>query len=261
MTANPPPGPPGPPAVQTVRVDRTLVIGLDRPAKRNAINAAVTRGLDEALNLLEDDAELWCGILTGGPALFSAGADLAEGPGDPTERGGIAGIMSRVRPKPLVAAVEGYALGGGLELVLCCDLVVAARDATFGFPEVKRGLMPDFGGAFRVPRLLPANVAREMLLTGEPIDADRAERLGFVNRVVDPGAALDVALGLAGAICRNAPLAVREALAVATREIHGDETDDWARSHAGHDRLLASDDLVEGVGAFFERRDPQWKGR
>ncbi|WP_435771762.1 enoyl-CoA hydratase-related protein [Nocardioides sp. SYSU DS0651] len=250
-----------PPAVRTIRVERTLVIGLDRPAKRNAINGAVTRGLDEALNLLEDDDDLWCGVLTGGPEVFSAGADLAQGPGEPTERGGIAGIMSRVRPKPLVAAVEGYALGGGLELVLCCDLVVAARDAVFGFPEIRRGLMPDFGGAFRAPRLLPANVAREMLLTGEPIDAARAERLGFVNRLVDPGAALDVALGLASSICGNAPLAVRETLAVANREIHGDETADWVASHAAHERLLGSEDVMEGVAAFFERRDPRWRGR
>ncbi|KRB77420.1 enoyl-CoA hydratase [Nocardioides sp. Root190] len=248
-------------AVRTLRHDRVLIIGLDRPAKRNAINGAVTRGLDEALNLLEDDDELWCAVLAGGPSVFSAGADLAEGPGAPTERGGIAGIMSRVRPKPLVAAVEGPALGGGLELVLCCDLVVASRTATFGFPEVKRGLLPDFGGVFRAPRVLPANVAREMLLTGEPIGAERAERLGFVNRLVEPGAALDVAIGLAATICGNAPLAVRESLALAQREINGDETDDWATSHAALDRLLATEDLAEGVQAFFARRDPVWRGR
>lgn len=248
-------------AVQTLRVERTLIIGLNRPDKRNAINGAVTQGLDEALNLLEDDDELWCGVLTGGPKIFCAGADLAEGSGEPTERGGIAGIMSRVRPKPLVAAVEGYALGGGLELVLCCDLVVAASDATFGLPEVKRGLLPGYGGVFRVPRVLPANVATEMLLTGEPIDADRAERLGFVNRVVQPGATLDTALGLAATINQNAPVAVRESLAIARREIHGEEAEDWADSEAALARLLATEDLAEGVAAFFERRDPQWKGR
>lgn len=248
-------------AVRTIRHERTLIIGLDRPAKRNAINGAVTRGLDQALNLLEDDDELWCGVLAGGPQVFSAGADLAEGAGEPTERGGIAGIMSRVRPKPLVAAVEGLALGGGFELVLCCDLVVASRTAAFGFPEVKRGLLPDFGGVFRAPRVLPANVAREMLLTGEPIGAERAERLGFVNRLVEPGLALDVALGLAATICTNAPLAVRESLALAQAEINGDETEDWAASHAAIDRLLATDDLAEGLNAFFERRDPVWRGR
>lgn len=248
-------------AVRTIRVERTLVIGLDRPAKRNAINGAVTRGLDEALNLLEDDDDLWCGVLTGGPSIFCAGADLAEGPGVPTERGGIAGIMERVRPKPLVAAVEGPALGGGLELVLACDLVVASRAATFGFPEVKRGLLPDFGGVFRAPRVLPANVAREMLLTGEPIGAERAERLGFVNRLVEPGTTLDIALGLAATICGNAPLAVRESLALAQQEINGDESDAWSASHAALDRLLATEDLAEGVAAFFERREPRWQGR
>lgn len=248
-------------AVRTIRHDRVLIIGLDRPAKRNAINAAVTRGLDEALNLLEDDDDLWCGVLAGGAQVFCAGADLAEGPGQPTERGGIAGIMSRVRPKPLVAAVEGAALGGGFELVLACDLVVAARTASFGFPEVKRGLLPDFGGVFRAPRVLPANVARELLLTGLPLDAERAERLGLVNRLVEPGAALDVALGLAATISANAPLAVRESLALAQREINGDESEDWAASHAALDRLLVTEDLAEGVHAFFERRDPVWRGR
>lgn len=248
-------------AVQTLRVERTLVIGLDRPDKRNAINGALTQGLDEALNLLEDDDDLWCGVLTGGPDVFCAGADLAEGPGEPTERGGFAGITSRVRPKPLIAAVEGYALGGGFELVLSCDLVVASRTATFGFPEVKRGLLADFGGVFRAPRVLPPNVALEMLLTGEPLEAERAERLGFVNRLVEPGLALDVALGVAATIEGNAPLAVREVLALARNEIHGDEAAVWEASHAALARLLASSDVAEGVAAFFERRDPHWTGR
>lgn len=248
-------------AVQTLRVERTLVIGLDRPDKRNAINGALTQGLDEALNLLEDDDDLWCGVLAGGPTVFCAGADLVEGPGEPTERGGFAGMTSRVRPKPLIAAVEGYALGGGFELVLSCDLVVASRTATFGFPEVKRGLLADFGGVFRAPRVLPPNVAVEMLLTGEPLDAERAERLGFVNRLVEPGLALDVALGLAATIVGNAPLAVREALALARHEIHGDEAAVWEASHAALARLLASADVAEGVAAFFERRDPHWTGR
>ncbi|MFC7501399.1 enoyl-CoA hydratase-related protein [Nocardioides sp. CPCC 206347] len=248
-------------AVQTLRVERTLVIGLNRPGKRNAINAELTQGLDDALNLLEDDDDLWCGVLTGGPAVFCAGADLAEGPGEPTERGGYAGLTSRARTKPLIAAVEGYALGGGFELVLSCDLVVASRTATFGFPEVKRGLLADFGGVFRAPRLLPPNVALELLLTGESLEAERAERLGFVNRLVEPGLAFDIALGLAATICGNAPLAAREALALARAEIHGDEAAVWEASHAALARLIASADVAEGVAAFFERREPRWTGR
>lgn len=248
-------------SVLTRRVGRVLVVEIARPEKRNALNAEVTAGLDAALNFLEDDAELWCGILTGGDRFFSAGADLSSGPGDPTERGGICGIIERKRPKPLIAAVEGMALGGGFELVLCCDLVVASRAAVFGLPEAKRGLMPDFGGAFRIGRYLPTNVARELLLTGDPIDAERAERLGLVNRLVAPGATLDAALALAETICRNAPVAIREALAVFGAEVNGDETASWERSHAAHARLLATDDVAEGISAFFEKREPRWSGR
>ena len=247
--------------VDAERRGRILVITLRREAKRNALDASITAGLDAALNDLEDDPDLWCGILTGGAAFFSAGADLAAGPGDPTPRGGIVGIINRERTKPLVAAVEGYALGGGLELVLCCDLVVASSTASFGLPEVKRGLMPDFGGAFRVARALPANVAREMLLTGESLTAERAERLGFVNVLTEPGQALDAAVDLAERVCANAPLAVRESLAMVNAELAGDESDSWARSHAAHARLLESSDMREGVEAFFARRPPSWQGR
>ncbi|WP_127783636.1 enoyl-CoA hydratase-related protein [Rhodococcus sp. X156] len=249
------------PLVTTTREGRTLVIRLDREAKRNALNPDVTAGLDAALNELDDDPQLWCGVLTGGPAVFSAGADLATGPGEPTERGGIAGLITRRRVKPLIAAVEGLALGGGMELVFCCDLVVASRTAAFGLPEVKRGLVPDFGGAFRAAHLLPANVARELLLTGATLDAERAERLGFVNRLTAPGEALATALALAEEINRNAPLAVREALRLGGEEISGDETASWQRSNAAHARLLASADVKEGIAAFFERRDPDWSGR
>jgi enoyl-CoA hydratase len=246
--------------VEVVRHERVLVATIRREAKRNALNAEVTAGLDAAMNELEDDPELWCGILTGGPSVFSAGADLGAGPGEPTERGGLVGLIQRRRTKPLIAAVEGFALGGGLELTLCCDLVVAARDATFGLPEVKRGLMPDFGGAFRIGRALPANVAREMLLTGDPISAARAERLGFVNVLTEPGDALAGALELAARICANAPLAVRAALDVFSSEL-GDEHDSWQRSHDAHEALLGTEDVREGIGAFFERRPPVWKAR
>ncbi len=247
--------------VDISRHDRVLVARMNRESKRNALDPAITAGIDAALNQLEDDPELWCGILTGGPTVFSAGADLTQGPGEPTPRGGLVGLISRRRNKPLIAAVEGYALGGGMELVLCCDLVVASRAASFGLPEVKRGLVPDFGGAFRVGRYLPPNVARELLLTGERLPAERAERLGFVNVLCEPGGALEQALALAEQICTNAPLAVREALALFNDELAGDESDSWAATAQSHARLLASADVREGLAAFFEKRPPRWSAR
>jgi len=247
-------------AVDVSRQGRVLVVTLQREAKRNALNPEITSGVDAAMNLLEDDPDLWCGILTGGTQVFSAGADLSIGTGEPTPRGGLVGLIQRRRSKPLVAAVEGLALGGGVELLLCCDLVVAARNASFGLPEVKRGLMPDFGGAFRVARFVPGNVARELLLTGEPLGAERAERLGFVNLLTEPGEALAGALDLAARICANAPLAVRAALAVLTEEIAGDETASWARSDRAHAELVGTNDVREGIAAFFERRAPTWTG-
>ena len=239
---------------------RILVVTMNREAKRNALNPEITAGIDAAMNRLEDDPELWCGILTGGPTVFCAGADLTIGPGPPTERGGLVGLITRQRSKPLIAAVEGYAVGGGMELVLSCDLVVAATNARFGLPEVKRGLMADFGGAFRTAVSLPPNVAREMLLTGDDLPAERAERLGFVNALAEPGNALDRALELAARICANAPLAVQASLATVAAVTRPDETDLWQRSDAAHERLLRTDDMREGVEAFFAKRSPNWKG-
>jgi enoyl-CoA hydratase len=248
-------------AVTTSRRGGVLVITIARRAKRNALNAEVTNGIDAAMNELEDDPGLGCAILTGGTELFSSGADLVDGPGPPTERGGLVGLITRRHVKPLIAAVEGFALGGGMELVLCCDLVVASRTAVFGLPEVRLGVIPAFGGAFRLSRLLPANVAREMLITGENLGAERAERLGFVNVLSEPGSALDDALNLAIRICANAPLAVRAALAMLDEEVKGDETSSWRRNDETHARLLESEDVKEGIAAFFEKRAPTWKDR
>ncbi|MBL7488775.1 enoyl-CoA hydratase/isomerase family protein [Frankia sp. AgB1.9] len=247
--------------VTTSRQGRTLIMRIDREDKRNALNPAVTAGLDQAMNTLEDDPELWCGILTGGTRIFSAGADLKTGPGEPTERGGLVGLINRRRTKPLIAAVEGLALGGGVELVLCCDMVVAARTASFGLPEVKRGLMPDFGGAFRITRVLPRNIAYELLATGDNLTAERAERLGFVNLVTEPGGALGGALALAARVNANAPLAVRAALGTAHREVAPDESASWEHSDDAHAELLKTADLREGIDAFFERRPPVWTAR
>lgn len=247
--------------VTAERRGRVLVITLVREEKRNALNADITQGLDQAMNELEDAPDLWCGILTGGTRFFSAGADLVSGPGEPTPRGGLVGLIQRERVKPLIAAVEGFALGGGMELVLCCDLVVAASDARFGLPEVKRGLMPDFGGAFRVIRALPANIAREMLLTGDDLSAERAERLGFVNRLTKPGGALAGALELAERVCANAPLATRAALSTSAQVARGDETALWHYSDAAHQQLLTTEDVAEGVSAFLGKRPPAWRAR
>ena len=167
--------------VEVERTGHVLVVSIQREEKRNALNAEITAGVDAAMNELDDDPELWCGVLTGTATVFSAGADLGAGTGGPTERGGEVGLVRRARRKPLVAAVEGYAVGGGLELVLSCDLVVASTGARFGFPEVRRGLMPDYGGTFRSVRMLPPNVARELLLARSSVILDgvygrRAER-------------------------------------------------------------------------------------
>jgi len=241
--------------------DRIIIVKLARLEKRNALNAEITAGMDAAMNELEDSPELLCGILTGGESIFSAGADLASGAGEPTERGGTVGLIHRKRTKPLIAAVEGLALGGGVELILCCDMVVASKTAAFGLPEIKRGLMPDFGGAFRIGRFLPINIAREMLLTAENISAERAERFGFVNYLVEPGCALEEAIKLAKKICVNAPLAVRAALHVFNNEVSGDETESWARSDAEHAKLWVSDDVKEGISAFLEKREAKWTGK
>ena len=160
---------------------------MQREAKRNAVDRQLADELDGALNLLDDDPELWVGVLTGTASVFSAGSDMTAAGDNVTERGGEYGIIRRVRRKPLIAAVEGPALGGGLEIVLACDLVVAATTATFGLPEVARGLVATSGALFRAARTLPVNLAREMLLTGQPIDAARAHAAGLVNRLAEPG--------------------------------------------------------------------------
>ncbi|MFD0331461.1 enoyl-CoA hydratase-related protein [Streptacidiphilus monticola] len=191
--------------VQTRRHGRVLEVRICREERRNAVDRRVADGLDAAFNLLEDDPKLWVGVLTGTGRVFSAGSDLTAGGDYVTERGGAYGLVRRQRRKPLIAAVEGAALGGGLELVLACDLVVASTSARFGLPEVKLGLVARCGGLFRGPRALPVNLAREMVLTGDPIDAQRAHAHGLVNRLTAPGHALPTALELADRICDNSP--------------------------------------------------------
>ncbi|MCE3556421.1 enoyl-CoA hydratase-related protein [Pseudonocardia sp. RS11V-5] len=247
--------------VATERRGRVLLIRMERAAKRNAVDAAMTAALDAALNELEDDPDLWCGVLTGGPTVFCAGTDLAGGAGEPTPRGGNYGVVKRERSTPLIAAVEGVAYGGGFEIVLACDLVVAGRSARFGLPEVARGLVANCGALFRAPRPLPLNVAKQMLLTGQPLGANRAYGLGLVADVVDDGGAGAAALGLAEQVCANAPVAVRATLrAVETVAGEPDERG-WVATREASEAVLASADRQEGVAAFLEKREPRWTGR
>jgi len=243
------------------RIDHVLVITMQREAKRNAVNRELADAIDAALNELDDDDSLWAGVLTGGPSFFSAGSDLTSNGDYITSRGGEYGIIRRPRRKPLIAAVEGPALGGGLEIVLACDLVVAATTARFGMPEVCIGVVPTCAGLFRAPQSFPLNLARELILTGEPIGAERAHAAGFVNVLVDPGAALEGAVALAQRICRNAPLSVQACLAAVNALLADDAEHGWAETERAKAVIAGSEDSAEGVRAFLERRPPQWKAR
>lgn len=239
---------------------RALLITIDRPARRNAIDRVTADGLEAALNRLDDDPELWCGVLTGGHEFFSAGSDLTAIGDYVTDRGGEYGLVRRQRRTPLIAAVEGFAFGGGMEIAMACDLVVAASDAQFGLPEVNLGLLPTCGGLFRGPRALPVNIARELVLTGDPMPAGRAYDLGFVNRLTEPGHAVDEALRLAERISRNAPLAVQTCLR-ALDDAVGDDAAGWEITEDAKTIVLDSADAAEGVRAFLDRRPPTWTGR
>jgi enoyl-CoA hydratase len=240
------------------------VVTINRPQARNALDAAVARGVAAAVDELDATDELRAGVLTGAGGFFSAGMDLKaflRGETPAIEGRGLCGITRTPPRKPLIAAVEGGALAGGFELVLACDLVVAARGARFGVPEVKRSLVAAGGAALLLPQRVPRAVAVELLLTGEPMDAERAAAVGLVNRVVDEGTALDAAVELAGVIAANGPLAV-----AATKEIvqsapvWGPE-EMWARQDQVIAPVFASDDAREGSVAFAERRPPVWRGR
>jgi enoyl-CoA hydratase len=251
-------------AESLVRVERTgrlLVVRMCRESKRNAVNRQLADGLDAAFNQLEDDSDLWAGVLTGTGSVFSAGSDLTAGGDYCTERGGEYGLIRRQRRKPLIAAVEGPALGGGLELVLACDLVVAARTARFGLPEVSRGLVASSGGLFRAPGRLPASLARQLLLTGDPIDADRACAAGLVNQVTEPGEAVAAAVALGMRICANAPAAVQASLAAANKWLAAADEFGWQVTAEALAAIGATRDYQEGIAAFLEKRPPRWTGQ
>ena len=245
--------------------DRIAIITLNRPEARNAVSQQLAEDLEAAIDRLEADDALWIGILCGNGPAFCAGADLkAIASGEArltTKRGGFAGLVRRVRTKPLIAAVEGPAVAGGTEIVLSCDLVVASTTARFGLPEVKRSLVANAGGLFRLPRAVPLNVAMEMALTGDDLDAEAAHRHGLVNRLVQPGHALAAAVELAEAVNANAPLAVRASrrVVLAARLLEDDEAFEVAADATRE--VFRTEDFREGPRAFVEKRSPIWTGR
>jgi enoyl-CoA hydratase len=245
---------------------RVAVLTINRPEARNAVNGDVARTMEEGLDRLEEDEDIWVGIVTGAGPVFSAGADLkaiASGQAADlqTKRGGFGGIAARQRTKPLIAAVDGPALAGGTEIVLSCDLVVASTNARFGIPEVKRSLVAAAGGLFRLPRALPRNIAMELALTGDPIDAKRAHHFGLVNELVEPGKALEAALALAERVTVNAPIAVRESRRVLLDGMLADDDTAWKVTFDAMAKAMATEDFAEGPRAFIEKRAPEWKGR
>lgn len=248
----------------TERREGVLVVTINRPEQRNAVNLAVAEGIAAALDELDGDAELSLAVLTGAGKGFCAGMDLkAFVAGERPYVGdrGFAGIAQRPPVKPVIAAIEGFAVAGGLEIALACDLIVAARGARLGIPEVKRSLVAAGGALLRLPRALPRGVAMELALTGDPISAERGHELGLVNRLADPGGALDQALELATTIAANGPLALAATKRILTEGPTWPEAEFWHRQGEIIGPVFSSEDAREGATAFAQKRPPEWKGR
>jgi len=252
------------PAVLSERRDGVLLITLNRPDARNAVNAALAEGVAAALDELDADDDLSVGVLTGAGKGFSSGMDLkafVAGESPYAADRGFAGITQRAAEKPLIAAIEGFAVAGGFEVALSCDLIVAARGARLGIPEAKRSLVAAGGALIRLPRRIPYHLAMELALTGDPIDAERGYELGIVNRLADPGGAVDAALELAGEVARNGPLALRASKKIVQRSGDWTEAEAWEKQGEIAGPVMTSEDAREGAIAFAEKRDPQWRGR
>lgn len=246
------------------RRDRLLVITLNRPEVRNAIDTETAWAVSNALDLLESDALLSAAVLTGAGGTFCAGMDLAAflaGERPSVGERGFAGIVERPPAKPIIAAVEGTAVAGGFEIALSCDLIVAAADARFGLPEVRRGLVAAGGGLMRLSRRVPYHLAMEWALTGEFVPAETAERYGLVNRIVAPGTACAQAVALAESIAANGPLAVAATKQIMLQARDWSLTDEFAKQRAISEPVRSSEDAREGALAFKERRAPRWTGR
>jgi len=251
--------------VQIEQIDNIQVITINRPQVRNAINAATAQALAEAMDALDANPDVAVGILTGAQQTFCSGMDLKDfsltGKRPYVEGRGFAGICEKPPAKPLIAAIEGYALAGGCEIALACDILIAAENARFGLPEVKRGLVPGSGGMLRLPARIPYNVAMQAVLTGEMIDAQRAHGLGLVNQLAVPGKALEAALEMGRIIAANGPLAVQTAkrILVQSRDWAQAEMFDKQRPLIAH--IFTSEDAREGATAFVEKRAPRWQGK
>lgn len=244
--------------------DHLLIIRIDRPHRRNAFDGATAHALEAVIDSFEDDEELWCAILTGSDIAFSAGADLiaaAAGDMGVTKRRGGFGIMAQPPTKPIIAAVEGHAVAGGLELCLACDLVVASRTAMMGIPETARALVAAGGGCFRLPKRIPYHLAMELAITGKPWPATRFAELGLVNKLTEPGGALAGAIELAADVLAGGPLAVRASKQIVQHAYDWDDADGWSNQLEYTRAVMESEDLKEGLRSFAEKRAPVWKGR
>jgi enoyl-CoA hydratase len=251
-------------AILTEERDGILIITINRPDARNAVNGDVANGMAEALDRLDADDALRVGIVTGAGGYFSAGMDLKafmQGQSPYAGDRGFAGITQRAARKPLIAAVEGFALAGGFEIALSCDLIVASREARFGIPEVKRSLVAAAGALLRLPKRIPYHLAMELALTGEPIDAERAQQIGIVNRLAEPGTALESAVEFAQQIVQNAPLALMASKEIIQKAVDWSEAEGWAKQGEISGPVFTSEDAREGATAFAEKREPVWQGR
>ena len=244
--------------------DGLVIITINRPEAKNAVNRAVSYGVCAAVDELDARDDLRVGILTGAGGTFCSGMDLKaflRGEVTRVEGRGILGIAMTPPKKPLIAAVEGYALAGGFEAMLACDLTVASRDAKFGIPEVKRGLAAAAGGLLRLPRVIPQRIAMELALTGDMITAERAAQFGLINILTEPGQALAEAKKLAARIIANAPLSVAASKRVINEQRDWPIAEMFARQLEITAPILASEDAREGASAFAQKRKPEWKGR